>query len=289
MSSGGGGFSPDSVQSGISGNIGGFMSGLTGAGAVADAQGRAAQAQFGQQQADRSQAMKLMMPTDAEIQQLQQAMAVNQQGIDQSQKLLASVDPAIMSILQGGDSPMLAPIKNQRAQQRAQMEQDLEQQLGPGYKTSSAGIQALNNFDQQTSNVMTQAQQATLGQYGQLQGMFHGQQQQGIGNISALTGQQYGWQGAQMNALMGTPVNPGLQYSGQLANAQANNLWGVAPLVSLGSGGANAYSSWQQGNAYGRANQPTPMMPPGGGGYGGQAMAGGPMDAGGAPSMGALA
>lgn len=213
-------------------------------------------AQLAQQRADRQQALSILQPTQQQIQQLQEAMAVNSQQIGQSQQLLQATNPAIIQaaaqaqgLLQGKDAPMLAPIRNQRAQQRAQLEQSLMQQLGSGYKTSSAGLQALNNFDQQTADLMTNAQQSSIAQLmGYTMtgaGLGAGMQQQGIGNIAALTGQQYGFQQNQASALLGTPVNPGLQYSGDYARAGAmagniQNLMGAGALYAMSGAGRGA-------------------------------------------------
>lgn len=233
MSGGSGDFSTNLFGSG-----GNFVTNTLGGTALANATGQAADAQLAQQQQDRSQAMSLMTPSAQQMQQLQQAMATNSQVINQSQQLLAAADPALIAaannaqqLLQGGSSPLLAPIQNQRAQQRAQLTQQLQQQLGPGYATSSAGIQALQNFDQSTSNLMTQAQQATLGQLmgsvGQGAQLGTGQQQQGIGNSMGFANTNLN--APMVSAMMGNPVNPGLQYAGQMsqANATAQNMGGI--------------------------------------------------------------
>lgn len=277
MSSGGGGFNPTGgilgsaalgpagaafgikgAAGGLSQGVGGFMGDLTGANRVAEAYGQAAQAQLGQQTADRQLAMSLMIPTDAEIQQLHQAMAVNQQSITQAQNLINSADPALveaanqaMGLMQGKSAASLAPIQNQRAQQRSEMEQQLAQQLGSGYRTSSAGIQALNNFDQQTANLMTNAQQSTIGQYMGYAGMGAqlgaSQQQQGFQNYLAGNQQSFGWRQNQVGALQGTPVNPGLQYSGDIARNQGQAMFGMGPVLSTVGSLANSVQAFGSG------------------------------------------
>ena len=218
-----------------------------------------ASAQLAQEQADRQAAMSILQPTQAEIQQLQQALAINQQSIGQAQQLIASSDPALvqagqqaLALMQGQEAASLNPLKNQRAQQRSALEAQLASQLGPGYRTSSAGIQALNNFDQQTSNLLEGAQQQAIGQYMGYAGfgaqLGRGQQQTGIQNISGLTGQQYGWQQSMANAITGQPINPGLAYTGQLANAQANvanmgTLMGAGMMYGMGQMGKGPVAS----------------------------------------------
>lgn len=244
---------------GVGQAVGGVISGITGQSGVANAQGAAANAQLGQQQQNYSNAL----PTDAEMQQLQQAMSVNQQGINQSQQLLQSANPALLAagqqalqLMQGKSAAALAPIQNQRSQGRAQLEQQLQQQLGPGYKTSSAGIQALNNYDQATTNAMTNAQQSTLGQFlgvsqnAEQLGMYG--QNQGINNMSNLTGQQ---QNMNLKALQYAP-NPALAYQGQIANAQAN-AGGMSLL--LGGGMMAASSQLNQSLGGGSSSGTAPM------------------------------
>ena len=263
------GFSPGSLST----NLGGLMSGITGQSQVANTTGQIANAQLGQQQADRNTLMGLLAPSTQDIQQLQQAVATNAQSIQQSQTLLNAADPALVQaaqnaqqLLQGGSSPLLAPIQNQRAQGRAQLQQQLQQQLGPGYATSSAGIQALNNYDQATTNAMTQAQQSTLGQlmgstqYGAQLGA--GQQQQGISNSTGLARGNSILNGAQANAILGSPVNPGLAYTGQLANNQINS----QNLQSLfGFAGQQMGNPLSNGSLQGFGNSLGPQMPAGAG------------------------
>lgn len=88
------------------------------------------------------------------------------QNVAQQQKLMASIDPALMeaskqalSILQGGQAASQAPIMAMRNSQRAQLVQSLRAQHGPGAELTSLGQRALQQFDLQ-SNVL---QQQTLG------------------------------------------------------------------------------------------------------------------------------
>lgn len=225
-------------MSSVGNTLGGGVAGLLGSQNTASAQGQLGMAQLGQQQGDRA----YLMPTQQEQDQLKQALDVNNQSISQSQKLLASTDPALieagtqaLQLMQGKSAQALAPIQNQRAQQRQQLMQQLQSSLGPGAANSSAGIQALNNFDQQTSNMMAGAQQNTLNSFlGYASGarqMGQGQQQQGISNLQNIT--QEG-QNMRLTAVRGASVNGGLSQMGNLANAQANQA-GMGALIGAGS------------------------------------------------------
>ncbi len=212
--------------SSMSGGVGNFVGDLTGSNRMSDAMGRAANAQFAQQQADRTLAMSLAGPSDLEMQQLQQAITLNNQDIARKQKLLDSADPALieaghqaLALMQGKQAAALGPLQNQRAAQRAALEQNLQKQLGGDYATSTAGIQALNNFDNQTANLSNQVQQQTLAQFMGYTGAAAqlGSQQQNIGNAQSIAQQRGNINNRQLGALFGTPMDPGLQYAGDIS------------------------------------------------------------------------
>ena len=139
------GFSIQNPISWASQQIGNVIGDITGTNRLADAIGSAANAQLEQQRADRQLALQLAEPSAMEIQQLEQAIATNTADIARKQKLLASSDPALiaageqaLALLQGQEAAALDPLRRQRAEQRAQLEQTLAQRLGPDYATSSA-------------------------------------------------------------------------------------------------------------------------------------------------------
>ncbi len=226
VSLGGASFSSigDSIG-GAPGHLANLQGAITGANATADAYQNAANAQLAQQRADREQALKFAAPSAAELAQLQQSITLNNQDISRKQKLLASADPAMieagkqaLKLMQGKNASAIAPYQNQRAQQRAQLEQGLSQRLGGDYATSSAGIQALNNFDQQTANGLQAVQQQTLGQF---MGYVGGSEQ--FGNTQANIGNKeniaaaYGNIGSrQANAISGNRIDAQLGYMGDL-------------------------------------------------------------------------
>lgn len=86
--------------------------------------------------------------------------------IARERKVLEAIDPSLMEagkqalqLLQGKESALLSPLRNQRTRDRKQLEERLRRQLGPGFETSSAGIEALGRFDEQTSDLLTRTQQ----------------------------------------------------------------------------------------------------------------------------------
>jgi hypothetical protein len=101
----------------------------------------------------------------------QRALYLNTQSdnLSKVQSILDKVDPSIkeaasqqLDLLQGKESQVLAPLQAQRQRQRQQLQNSLSEKLGPGYATSSAGIQALQGFDDQSFSLMTDAQMKAL-------------------------------------------------------------------------------------------------------------------------------
>lgn len=66
-------------------------------------------------------------------------------------------------ILAGKEASSLGPLRGQIERDRAQLRQRLRERLGSGFETSTAGSQALNEFDRQAELALTEAQQAQTG------------------------------------------------------------------------------------------------------------------------------
>jgi hypothetical protein len=136
--------------------------------------------------------------TPQELRAFEQSLAGSEKLVSADLKLLESIDPALMeasqqalSLLRGQDASSIAPIRNQRKQQRSELVRTLRQQLGPGAETSSAGIKALNQFDLETSSLMSTTQQGALNT---LLGSAQAQRAQtgvGLGALQSA-GQQFG-------------------------------------------------------------------------------------------------
>lgn len=101
-----------------------------------------------------------------------QALKAQQQVVRQQQTLAQSINPNLVEVgkqlsglLQGKSAPVLNNIQNQRNLQRQQLIDQINTQMGPGGQSSSAGTQALNQFDQQTANMMSQAQNQYVGEF----------------------------------------------------------------------------------------------------------------------------
>ena len=182
---------------------------------AADAQGRIANSQLDEQRRTRAAAVAAANPSPQEIQTLQDMIHTNTADIARKQKLLDSADPALieaghqaLDLLQGKEATVLGPMRDEQARQRAKLEDNLRQKLGSGYDTSTAGIQALAAFDQQSQLALQGAQQNTLAS---LLGTTQNTEQFGNMNsnmqASGMASQLYGNQSTRMvNAINGTPI-----------------------------------------------------------------------------------
>jgi hypothetical protein len=107
------------------------------------------------------------------------ALKRSQEMIDRERTLLDSVDPAIKSageqasrLIAGQEANMLQPIKSRLEKQRQDLKDNLRNQLGPGAETSTAGMAALQQFDESSTLQMAQIQQQAFGSIVQgLQGL----------------------------------------------------------------------------------------------------------------------
>ncbi len=141
-----------------------------------------------------------------------------------------------MQLLQGKSAPVLDNMKQERQRQRDQMLGQLREQYGPGAETSTAGQQAMQKFDQQTSLMLDQAQQQYLSQVS------------GIGFQGAST------LGQTLSQVNSTIANIGEGY-GQMGRDKANiysaftGAAGNAEQSLVGSAGAGSMGEYKLGQA----------------------------------------
>jgi hypothetical protein len=191
----------------------------------ADAQKDAAVAQLSEARAVREQAMSIAAPSAQELAQIQRQTQVSEQAIARQEQLLAAVDPALieagkqaLGLLKGEHAAALAPLEQERARQRGLLENQLKNQLGAGYATSSAGQEALNRFDQQTAQTLSGAQQQTLGALLGVAQNVRPNQTEMVNLAGAPLAAQNRLKERQLYALFGSPTTP---YAGGPAMADA--------------------------------------------------------------------
>lgn len=133
------------------------------------------------------------------LQTRDQALGASLSSLQKQQAQIDAMSPAtkaagenLYNLMTGQSASILAPMQKQLSLQRQNLVSQLSSQMGPGFMTSSAGIQALTTFDNQASMTLNTAQQnaiQTVGaQYSQLQGLGQqGQQAITSGIQSAFT------------------------------------------------------------------------------------------------------
>lgn len=207
--------------------------GVVGGAITGSAQSRMARDQFNQAQADRRAAQAAAEPSPEELANLRRMTEQTDKEITRVDKLLASADPAIIEagkqallLLEGQDAKTLDPLRRQRGKDRELLEDKLRDQMGPGFESSTAGAQILAEFDAETSSVLAEEQDRSLGR---LLGVAEGVSARGradVLNAGATMATALGnIQGRRVNAISGNPL---AQYAGygNLAQAQFGNVLG---------------------------------------------------------------
>lgn len=250
------------VGAAIIGGVGQMIAGQQ----AADAQGRIAQAQLGQQRADRNLALQYAEPSAMEIAQLERAIQLNEQDVTRKQRLLDSSDPALieagaqaLNLLRGEEAKILSPLRRQQEKDREKLKDRLRAQLGTGFENTSAGIQALAAFDEAAQNAQFAAQEQSLARLlgvAQDTSARYGMQTN-IANASALSSQRGAINSRQVSAIQGTPITgAGAQYVSDLQGARNigqtfGQIASIGTLAGLYGGGLGGGSPTSAGsNSY---------------------------------------
>lgn len=161
-------------------------------------------------------------------------IANQEKNLSRQESLIGQIDPTIieasqqaLKLLRGETSSALNPLQNQRNMARQKLVNNLREQLGPGAETSTAGIQALNRFDSESSNIFGQAQQQALGQLGSTAGQFNSVRPDMYREIMGLSGLgqgktnlQYNQANSLMNFGQGMMNTAGAGYTHDLLEGQ---------------------------------------------------------------------
>lgn len=237
--------------------IGGAASLITSSaqGDIANKQLTAAQQALQQQMQARSQGISqaqqaaAMSPQEAQsIQQILtttgQGLAASQASLQKQQSLLDQASPQVQAagqdlhdLLVGKSAAILAPLQQNLDMQRNKLTSQLAAQMGPGFMTSSAGIQALTQFDNQASLTINNAQMNAIQTVGAQYGGLLGVQQSGQQGLTQLT--QSAYNQAQLGntaALQGAQVVQGRELNATLGAMGANPLNQQGPVNYAGAG-----------------------------------------------------
>lgn len=190
---------------------------VTGGLIQAGAQGGAAQAQLSASQQAlqaqiqaRAQAINQVTGISGlqpgEISSINQILTTKSQALNQSlasiaqqQSQLDAMNPQVKQsgqdlydLLTGKASSVLAPMQQQLTRQRQELVNSLSSQLGPGFMTSSAGINALTQFDEQSAMTLQNAQMGAISTVASTYGSLAGMQNQGQNAVTTQTGEAFG-------------------------------------------------------------------------------------------------
>lgn len=151
----------------IATGIGGVLSFLGGSAQaraqqrMAQAQERAAQAAIEERRRERQMALQFAEPSEAELNARQSFLDLQTQVLGRTQRELSflqrGLDLTSPGASEAGQGLFSSILARGRATQRAALESTLRRRLGAGYATSSAGQAALQQFDQGTMDLSTQA------------------------------------------------------------------------------------------------------------------------------------
>lgn len=227
-----------------------FKSNHDSAQAAADAQARMLQMQLDEARRTREQALSAAEPTAAELAELHKHIQIKDRAIARQEQLLSTFDPSVMeagkqalSLMQGKDAAILDPLRRQQQRQRQQLQATLQQRLGSGYATSSAGQAALARFDEQAANSLAGAQQQSITQLaGIAQGGVATSASANYG-INAMAGSTAGayqnFAQRKLQAINQSPITPyaGAPAASDYLHAQADQEF-TGSLIKLGSAGA---------------------------------------------------
>lgn len=268
------------VGAGLGGMIGGGADAAQAAEGAARAQADATRRAYNYARGLESRVNELAALTPQEIHAYEANIQAGEKLVTNDMKLLDAIDPAIMEasqqalkLLRGEDAASIAPMRAQRDLQRKQLLNSLRQQLGPGAETSTAGIKALNDFDMQTSSMMSGVQQSALGM---MLGTAQTQRGQTGGNMGAFQNASTNYRNARgtvanfaleagnsvlgaLGAQVQTAGSPfvGQMVGGQQASAFSNQLLGIGGMMM----GAGKGMSWGGGGGVNSPQLPHPVGP----------------------------
>lgn len=189
-------------------------------------------------------------PTAEELGALRRSISIQQEEIKRTDEVLKAVDPAIIeaakqarSLLSGKEAQVLAPIRRARERQKDALRSRLRQQLGPDFETSSAGIEALSRFEEESisleSNAQLQATQALLG------ATLEGRRQ------TEVTRAQVRGEGLQTAELFGRIQERRVATAGGEELAEASKLRSIGDAFGGLAQGAAAFGTARSGGLFG--------------------------------------
>lgn len=222
------------------GSTGLLIAGATAAAGAGVAKVVGAVAQGDEAKRQQDSAIKAAQASPQELRQIEENLRQQEIVLTRERKMIEAVDPAIFeaarqakALLEGKEANILGPVKRQRERQRQQLENRLRDQMGSGYETSSAGIEALSRFDAETNDLLAQQQDRAistlLGTTQQASAISRGQEQFGIGLGNTALASMQNIKSREVAARTGTAAGM-VQAAGGVANAIGDTFSDIATL-----------------------------------------------------------
>lgn len=191
------------------------------------AAGDEAEARASSQNQLRRQLLKTAQPTAQELSAIRSETEIADRQIKRQERLLESVDPALkeagqqaLALLQGKEAAALAPLRRRRREQRTRLENQLRQQLGAGFETSSVAQEALTRFDVESQETEQAAQTETAAKLLGIQQQGLAARQGAEATISGARGVAAERQGILAQRRVSAVTAAGRRISGEEAGAQ---------------------------------------------------------------------
>ena len=217
---------------------------------------------------------------------LGETMSAAERDLARQESMINAMDPAVKEaatqayeLLRGKEAASMGPLRAERQRQRQTLLNTLRAQLGPGAENSSAGQQALNRFDSETSNIMANQQQSSLTSIFNIadRGTQYNMSN-AIGTSGIASGFRSGRaiQGAQARSTIMAPAwearmqTAGGQYTGQMMQGQYQNQMGgqlLGALTGLATAGVQKHGFGFMNNKTAPTPQTTPQATPDTGGF----------------------
>lgn len=236
---------------------------------IAESQLQAAREAIAQQRREREQALGFAGPSTVELDAQSQMLDLSRQVLGRANRelqfLSQGLDITSPGASQAGRGLFSELIARTRAAQRSNLQMQLQERLGAGYATSSAGQAALQQFDVGTTDIGVQAiPQFLQTAYGALQApltledtikrrqigaatgtavaplMFQGAQFAGASNVgSALSGAALGQLGGTLSGIGGMAVGNYMQGLGKSGGVSSPAVAAPAMAPVIGNTGYN--------------------------------------------------
>jgi hypothetical protein len=204
------------------------------------------QARVFQQRREALDAYNSYSPAQASA--IEKGLATQERNVQRQETLVNSIDPALVeagkqmhSLLMGQAAPVLNNLKDQRQTQRQNLLDTIRQQYGPGYETSSAGLNAMQKFDAETANILNGAQQSYL------------QQVSGIALSGSSLGATLGAEAQRFQSIADAYGKIGLNKADIMTGA--NGGMNEAAQAQINTAGAGSVGAAMQGKMWGNIGQ----------------------------------